>query len=287
MTDDLDLQAWEGANNLANARMDRRYLLRLLSTSTAGIAGLSILAACGGQSPSPTGTPTATTTTMLSVQTGERRKLPSYFLGYNAVPIQGATWSNANLVKAAQELSVELLRYPGGTIANYWDWNTGWFLPDAQPGFLKLSPLPYRLQDLQTVAQVTGANPIYVLNMLTSTLDYQLEMLRSAKAIGLPVQLIELGNEFYLPQKDNVAKFPTGQDYAKLCNTWIPAIQSEFPDAKIGIVGESPDPNLPADSRRLSWNQNVLQMVKGANALTLHPYVTFKFVEQINTKPVQ
>ena len=52
--------------------------------------------------------------------------------------------------------------------------------------------------------------------------------------MGLPVQFVELGNEFYLRNpKDYVTKFPTGADYGKMATSWIRAIRDKFPNVKI------------------------------------------------------
>src|SRR5207248_10180294 len=127
----------------------------------------------------------------------------------------GVRWSNSSLLRALAELKPQTLRYPGGTVANYWDWRQGWFVRGAQvpPNWYNLPPAPAPLEDFKQAIKASGATPVFVLNMLTSTLDAQLAMLRHARWLGLPVALVELGNEFYLNAPDYAAAFPTGQDY--------------------------------------------------------------------------
>jgi hypothetical protein len=242
--------------------------------SIVGVAGSSILAACGGPNPPHPVNVTVTPYGTVPVNTGASRQITPYFLGYNNVPIHSPSWDNPNAVDAAVQFKPGTLRYPGGTVANYWDWQTGWFLPGALKSFLSAPRSIYRLNELQIAIRATGALPIYVLNMLTSDLNTQLEMLGTAQSMGLPVQFVELGNEFYLRNpNDYVMKFPTGADYGKMATSWMRAIRDRFPKVKIAAVGGVPT-DQGSDPRKANWNQDLLQNLEGADALTQHPYVS-------------
>ncbi len=261
-------------NILQNFQLSRRRFLRLVGYGTATMAGTSIVVACGGSN-SPSNSTAAVTATLAPA-----RQITPYFLGYNDVPTHSPSWHDSNFVNAAKQLRPGTLRYPGGTVANFWDWQTGGFLPSARSQELNTPAPPYRLQELQLAVQATGAIPIYVLNMLTSDLNYQLEMLRSAKNMGLPVQLVELGNEYYLKDNSYIAKFSTGQDYGKVATSWITAIRAVFPDVKISAVGSIENGNANRDQRMTMWNQDVSQTLRGADALTLHVYSAYKVDQQ-------
>ncbi|QBD75835.1 hypothetical protein EPA93_07375 [Ktedonosporobacter rubrisoli] len=250
-------------------KMSRRQALQLCGAS---IVGSSLLAACWPLPETPTTPGSAAYTATL----GAQRPLAPYFMGYNNVPLHSPAWSNPKVLKVAKQLKAGNIRYPGGTVANYWDWQNGWFLPGAPRGFLNSPHGPYRLEDLLIAYKATNAQPIYVLNMLTSDLDTQVAMLRAAQNLGLPVNMVELGNEFYIgnPQwKDNQAKFPSGQDYGTMAASWIKRIKQEFPQAKIALVGSTPT-GLFGDQRRKGWNDGMLQAAQGADAITIHPYVS-------------
>ncbi len=250
-------------------RLNRRQLLRLVGGGIAGVVGADILAACwGGSTPPPVSGTAPTAAATVTATTGATRSLAPYFLGYNNVPIKSPAWTNPEVVKAATQIKPGTLRYPGGTVANYWDWQTGWFVPKSP--FSKSQRSIYRLQELQIAVQATGAKPIYVLNMLTSDLNAQLEMLHTAKQMGLPIKFVELGNEFYLPTPgDYTTMFQTGRDYGTMATTWTRAIHSAFPEAEVAVVGSSPARN----SRQANWNQDMFQTLQGADAITFHPYV--------------
>jgi hypothetical protein len=257
-----------------NSEISRRRLLQLMGYSVTGIAGISILEACGGPNPPHTVDVTVTPYGTVTTNNGVTRKIAPYFLGYNNVPIHSPSWDNPSAVKAAVQFNPGTLRYPGGTVANYWDWQNGWFLPGAPSGFLSAPQAIYRLHELQIAVQATRAIPIYVLNMLTSDLTTQLAMLSTAQSMGLPVQFVELGNEFYLRNPvDYVTKFPTGSDYGKMATSWIRAIRDKFPNVNIAAVGGVPT-DQSSDPRKANWNQELLQNLEGADALTQHPYVS-------------
>lgn len=272
-----DPQPWEKPSDLVNSPLSRRRLLQLMGYGAAGMVGSGILTACGdSNSPQPVNGPSTPVGTVTS-GLGTVRQISPYFLGYNNVPIHSPSWDNPDVVKAATQMKPGTLRYPGGTVANYWDWRSGWFVPRALSSFLSAPRSIYRLQELQIVVQATGAIPIYVLNMLTSDLNTQLEMLRTAKRMGLPVQFVELGNEFYLRSPDDyIAKFPTGADYGKMATTWIQAIRSQFPDVQIAAVGGVPVASPSDDPRKANWTNDLLQHLQGADALTWHPYTSLK-----------
>jgi hypothetical protein len=89
---------------------------------------------------------------------------------------------------------------------------------------------PNKPADFKEALDLTGATPVWMLNMVTSTLPDQLELLRHVKARGMSVELIELGAEFYLEGNEIVQeKFPSGADYAKEANEWKDSIKKYFP----------------------------------------------------------
>jgi hypothetical protein len=265
----------EKTYKLPYSRVSRRRLLQILGYGAAYSAGASIFAACGDSSPpQPNGNSTPVPAGTIVSNPGATRQISPYFLGYNNVPGHRPSWSEPDAVQAALKLKPGTLRYPGGTVANYWNWRNGWFLPGAPAGFVNAHYTPYTLEDLQIAVRATGTLPIFVLNMLTSDLNSQLEMLRTAQQMDVPVELVELGNEFYLSHPDDyVTKFPTGRDYGTTATSWIEALRAQFPHIKIAAVGGVPsDPS--AKDRKATWNQDLLTSLKGANALTMHPYVS-------------
>ena len=57
------------------------------------------------------------------------RKIPEF--GLNGNTIRGPAWSNLTFNDSVKTMSPKLLRYPGGNVSNYWNWNEGWFHPQS------------------------------------------------------------------------------------------------------------------------------------------------------------
>ena len=193
-------------------------------------------------------------------------------LDYSGV---GEDFAAPGVITALRDYRGGTIRYPGGTIANYWDWQYGSVNQPAtisgtgrfKPG--RVRDYGFTLQTLQGIVRETGASPVFDLNLPTSTLPDQLLMLHAAQNLGIPVRYIELGNEFYLANDSYLKVFPTATSYARTVAQWAPAIRAAFPEVQIAAVG-----SLPQDTaREKSWNSTLLS-VAGAdiNAVTLHDY---------------
>ncbi|MBK7967242.1 MAG: hypothetical protein IPK10_19500 [Bacteroidetes bacterium] len=104
---------------------------------------------------------------------------------------------------------MRVLRYPGGTLGNYWDWRKGWFLSghDLPNGILlpeNYNPLipvntgNYLFDDkLETFLKCLSssyAKPMWQMNVLTSDFNYQLATLYASKVAGVKSEYVELGN---------------------------------------------------------------------------------------------
>lgn len=212
------------------------------------------------------------------------RSLDADFLGVNGGNIRTgrANWSNPVFLQQVKALHPENLRLFAGSTANYWDWETGRFStsPLTPKSLLREDkrqpPLPF--ETLAAAVKASGATPIYVLNMVTDTLDHQLALLKRARELGLPVTRVELGNEFYLRTGESAAYpgvFKTGADYGRVATEWISRIKSDFPGVRIAAVAAvspSATSGKNKDPRRVRWNSDLFSTLKGADAVTLHTY---------------
>ncbi len=149
---------------------------------------------------------------------------------------------------------------------------------ELRDGWKNIEPKnPIKLGDLKFACDKTGAKPVFVLNMMNSTIAYQLEMLREAKKIGLPVDYVELDNEIYLGEEFYVKKYASGKEYATEANSWIKMIKKEFPGVRIAAVGSSVKEGAAKKEKKHAertnnWNRDVISVLKGADALTFHIY---------------
>jgi hypothetical protein len=231
----------------------------------------------------------ATRAAVVVSPTGPVRGVTPALFGLNGVDTTGPAWSSKKLQAAlAGFFGAGVLRYPGGTAANYWSWRDGWF----QPGRWPAEP-PRRVDDRLSVfngaLQASGAMPVFVLNTVTyegqvgananntAMLRSQLSFLHAAAAEGWPVKMVELGNEIYLKGpfsgrhgEDYMQRFPTAADYASQMNPWIAAIHRAFPGVQVAAVATDANDIHGIAQRRLHWNAGELPLLHGENAVTIH-----------------
>jgi hypothetical protein len=216
---------------------------------------------------------------------GETRAFSPQSYGFNTNILGGPAWQDPKFITMIEQFKPQLMRYPGGTVANYWDWRKGFVLdnlPDDTPLGLKNLKMKVSatLDEFKVAAERIGFTPIFVLNMETSNLSYQMEMLHYAKAIGLEVKYIELGNEFYFQHTRNLRnKYPSGKVYAEESNRWAKKIKEDFPDALIavhGLIDPRSDSERPKNRVMEEWNYSMKELVEESiwiDAVALHIYI--------------
>lgn len=214
----------------------------------------------------------------LAVTVGEPRPVDPFGIGANGnLTAFDRPWENERLLAGFAELGLRHLRYPAGTLGNYWDWDTGWLdqeVPDSLmigwvvANRLKESTHRYTLDNLALLFEATGAVPIFMLNMLSKDLEHSLRNLRRADSLGLPIRYIELGNELYFDVPFPRLRYPTPEDYGRTCERWIRAIRAEFPAAEFAVVGSY----LEVHPRQRDWTRRVLRYCPSADAVTFHKY---------------
>lgn len=219
--------------------------------------------------------------TKASLSSPAPRSLEEKFLCFNLTSALFTSWHKPEFAEAVKQIQPSLIRLPGGDDSNYWDWQRGGLIEDTSkladdlPWYLRFEAREYtanKLSDYQAGLEVTQTAPLFVLNLLTADLESQLEMLRKAKEMGIPIKYIELGNEFYFPIPNYEQRFPTPQDYAATASQWISAIKQEFPETTVAVLGLIPKPNEPSPRMR-EWNQSLLaEALPQADAITLHLY---------------
>jgi hypothetical protein len=176
---------------------------------------------------------------------------------------------NTSMYANIRQLKPQLLRYPGGTVTHSWNWQEGVITSRA-------SKSVHPITEIKTLADTTGADFVFVLDILNKTLADQVEMLTSIETLGVQIKYIELGNELYA-QDDSYKKiFPTGKDYATRVNEWVPTLRKKFPKAKIAalLLGRKVK---PANTRLFNWNRQVVDnTIYSVDAFTYHIYINEK-----------
>jgi hypothetical protein len=257
--------------------ISRRSVLRGAALGAIG-TGLSGVAVARGAGPAaaPAGAPLPAAA-FVDPSLGPARRLSPDFFGFNGASLLKGpvTWRDPSFVRAVAGLRPATLRWPGGTVANYWDWERGWFVDgvDLPPHYAHLRVKVEPFDDFLAAARVAGAVPVFVLNLLHSDLGSQLRMLRHARRAGVPVRYVELGNEYYLSDHPAyVERFPDGAAYGAEATRWAEAVHAEFPRVEVAAVGCSHRKDQLGEARRAAWNEQVLSTLRGVQALTFHVY---------------
>ena len=224
------------------------------------------------------------------------RIVPVNYSGYNVNAATIGDWNDSDnlqaIAEATKEIGGQTLRVPGGDTANFWDWDIGGIIternPDTDPYDLE-EPLPVALRYKRNInatlenvdSLLTGADadPIWVVNMLTSDLQTEIDHLLEAKRLGMSVDRIELGNEFYFQIPNYTSKDKTPLDYAIRAKEWALAIREvpELADATLAVTGST---STVRSQRGQTWMEAMttktgkdnLSVIDVVDAYTLHPY---------------
>ena len=200
----------------------------------------------------------------------------SEFLGVGLKFSRVDTSDRPEWLRLVTNMQVRFLRYPDGTIANYFDWRSGRVMKGTGrfPG--AASQPAYPLEAFARLVQACGATPIFCLNMVTDTLESQRAMLHRASELGLPVRLVEMGNELNGEEPLYRERYPDAASYGKAVAEWMATLQADFPEARFGVVASGPHPWR--DRPWQDWNREVLAQATGAHALVVHPYARTEWV---------
>ncbi len=212
---------------------------------------------------------------------GASRQIPPGWLGWNANLGGRVGWNQEPFAAAVAELRPGSLRFPGGSVGNYWDWRKGWPARGGEADIAFVRQMsrrrprqPNLLPDFARIVIRTGAEPVWMLNLQTAELEEQLALLRTARDLGLPVRRVELGNELYFNLPDVRRRFPTVGDYGREAQRWAAAIRAEFPEACCAAlaVGKDVSEDTTRHERMRTWNRGLAAHLSGLRALTVHCY---------------
>src|ERR1700741_4340608 len=175
----------------------------------------------------------------------------------------GANWTQQAFIDSTAYLNPDILRFPGGTNTNHWDWQTGWYKPGYQPPF---PALPLRADEFNPGLTAATAEGIYVLNLETSNVSYEMDGVRHIDSLGMNPTMIELGNEHNLSNTAYPLQFMTSAGYAQLAKTYYDSVKAILPAAKVCVVGSN-------TSQRPSWHSDILAQNPAIDAFAWHAYM--------------
>jgi hypothetical protein len=272
-------------------RSNRTGASRRAVIAGAGAGGLSLLAG-GAFAQAPA--------TVRLKALGTERALPGRWLGYNSpanydIPIEDPT-----LASALAPLKPHLLRFPGGTVANYYQPETGQldfgprdgsiyrrYLNDyAKPNSVRLHPKGVWIEDYIRLCEKVGADLIVLPNLESSTVESQVAWFKRMNAGGYRPNMVEMGNEFYLAllmDPLTVKRFPDWATTNAITKDYADALRPYMDkDARVAIQAASARFHVPygegGDARQKRehiWD-NDMKPQPWAQAVTVHLYPTIE-----------
>jgi hypothetical protein len=221
------------------------------------------------------------------------------YFGYNGANIldAGQHWSDLSDFNGSpilRNIGISSLRLNGGTFGCFWDWRTGWFIPENElpnnwfytrfshqqpiPSFTTSDNLPVNDMSYFKISNdAIAGHPIFHLNSLTSGFHYELASFYRAGELNIPVKYVELGNEFYLNDEQFIEKYPSAFEYINYATDFTKQLKdiAPFNSTKVAVVGASVLNGNPG--RRINWLNVVLDNInriptQRPDAITIHEY---------------
>jgi alpha-L-arabinofuranosidase len=170
--------------------------------------------------------------------------------GFNTNMISGDYgYLDTDFFALTKALQPKTLRFPGGTVGNFYHWQTKGFIKSEMestlyPQLNKRNKGNYvKLQkrrngiisfdDFMQLCQELNITPIVVVNLWTGSPEESADWVRYAKTKGYKITHWELGNEYYLPHYAN--KYRTAEIYMREAKKHALAMKAVNPNIKVSV----------------------------------------------------
>jgi hypothetical protein len=254
----------------------------------------------------PSAISSAAAGTLRLIADSSERPLPSRWLGYNSPAPYNVPVEDPALQSALVALRPHYLRFPGGTVSNYYQWRTGQLVLGDHPDnpiyreyalrSRALHPRGVFIAQYFELARAIDAELLVVPNLETSSADEQAEWFAQMNADGFVPARIEMGNEFFLALMMNpvtLARFPDWATTMRLMREYADRIRPHVArDARIAVqaagsvfhnpAGDHPNPyavdrqiGLRIAARERQWDDD-MRPEPWFDAVTVHLYPTLE-----------
>lgn len=240
----------------------------------------------------------------LDVNVSRARLVPRMVYGFNTNNITGDYGYSDPVIRAAiADLKPGVLRFPGGSVANFYHWQTGKFDVgdvDEETGTKleartagNISRLQQRrggvvsFADFMALCNQTGVNPIIVVNPYTGTPEESAAWVREVKSKGYAVRGWEIGNEMYLPAYKD--RFPTVESYIAVAKQHVAAMKAADPSIRVAVPGSPTGFHSQGEGEKAGegvWDQ-VLGKESFYDGVAVHLYTYTKVGKRSGENPDQ
>jgi alpha-L-arabinofuranosidase len=153
------------------------------------------------------------------------------------------------LMAALGELDVALLRYPGGTLSDFFDWSTAvgpvagrqaQIIPFGSSATQLVTELPsFGPDEFAEVATALGAEMMITVNVGTGNADLAAAWLTYYRQRGINAKYWEVGNEVYMggDSWDASVQRKTPEQYAAIFDEYAAKLRAVDPDIRVGALG--------------------------------------------------
>lgn len=213
-----------------------------------------------------------------------------YGFNQEAPPLINLSFAQLASTQDFTDLNIRLYRFPGGTNANFYQWQEDRYevedlrdFPEIRTKFREELFRTYGrngkkvgFESFLQWAKRDGVTPLFTINMNTEkNFENILKAFRTAEEVGVKVEYCELGNELYFPDQ-------AGEKYKKIDNFIAAASDATLklkrfsPAIKIGI----PVAGKPGWNHGEKWDQAVSRSNIPFDAIVLHNYLKVQDVPE-------
>ncbi len=240
----------------------------------------------------------------LNIGSSEAKLINKKILGVNCSTMHAFPSNNKAYMDLIRNLNLGLVRYPGGTWANYWDWEKGTWIDDS---ILKKS-MPSRQYNGKRIklidhlnkffngsrnvdvfmeyANKINSSPVWIINVETGTAKMAADWLKYNMEKKYPVENWELGNEHYLKAHRKKMDLPEYLKRSKKISWEMKKVNKKIKLAinanPYRLVSKNVKENKDVEgdywitfTSNTEWDQKVA-MDKFYDAIVVHDYFTLR-----------
>jgi len=173
---------------------------------------------------------------------------------------------NPDIIRLTRELGTTLLRFPGGSFADFYHWRDGVGPQEARPAREPMtgrgkSPNFFGTDEARDFAEKVGAELMFIVNAHTGTPQEAAEWVRYVSTSGkggARVPFWEIGNEFYIKNDDPSNAAIPPEEYVRRFKEFVAAMKQADPSIRILAIGAE-NFGLYTSSAFPGWNRTVLE----------------------------
>lgn len=279
--------------NLFNCKTKAKIRKLTIRETCLGILGLTLLflnSGCLEEKPPPE-------VLRLEIDTQTTKPLRHALYGFNTNMITGDYgYLDDDFVALTKALAPKTLRFPGGTVGNFYHWEPGGFFESEmdstlnaklnkrnKDNYVKLQERrngEIAFDDFMELCNTLHITPVVVVNLWTGSPEESAAWVRYAKNKGYQITHWELGNEYYLPHYLN--KFRTVKAYIVEAKKHAAAMKTVNPDIKLSVcatpLGFHKEGWLVKRQQR-KWDEGLAADSSFYDAYTVHAYA-YKAVQK-------